>query len=110
MTRFLMSCTECQKRMHFNSNGLEPKGRGEGRRAAGLGRLCRRRPSTSRACPLLAQAEKCTASSCHSSQKPVWVRAQRTLMLVFRFFVGFFFSLKKYQVLFNNQWYIPTSF
>lgn len=27
VTRFLMSCTECQKRMHFNSNGLEPKGR-----------------------------------------------------------------------------------
>ncbi|EPY85032.1 hypothetical protein CB1_000408021 [Camelus ferus] len=26
VTRFLMSCTECQKRMHFNSNGLEPKG------------------------------------------------------------------------------------
>ncbi|MXQ84999.1 hypothetical protein E5288_WYG004235 [Bos mutus] len=25
VTRFLMSCTECQKRMHFNSNGLEPK-------------------------------------------------------------------------------------
>lgn len=29
VTRFLMSCTECQKRMHFNSNGLEPKGKGE---------------------------------------------------------------------------------
>lgn len=28
VTRFLMSCTECQKRMHFNSNGLEPKGKG----------------------------------------------------------------------------------
>lgn len=25
VTRFLMSCTECQKRMHFNSNGVEPK-------------------------------------------------------------------------------------
>ncbi|XP_078507912.1 nucleolar protein 4-like isoform X2 [Lissotriton helveticus] len=25
VTRFLMSCTECQKRMHFNANGLEPK-------------------------------------------------------------------------------------
>ncbi|XP_042317849.1 nucleolar protein 4-like isoform X2 [Sceloporus undulatus] len=25
VTRFLMSCTECQKRMHFNSNGIEPK-------------------------------------------------------------------------------------
>lgn len=35
VTRFLMSCTECQKRMHFNSNGLEPKGRGEGGRAGG---------------------------------------------------------------------------
>lgn len=30
VTRFLMSCTECQKRMHFNSNGLEPKGKGNG--------------------------------------------------------------------------------
>ena len=29
VTRFLMSCTECQKRMHFNSNGLEPKGKGK---------------------------------------------------------------------------------
>lgn len=27
VTRFLMSCTECQKRMHFNANGLEPKGK-----------------------------------------------------------------------------------
>lgn len=26
VTRFLMSCTECQKRMHFNSSGPEPKG------------------------------------------------------------------------------------
>nr|XP_048301508.1 nucleolar protein 4-like isoform X2 [Myodes glareolus] len=25
VTRFLMSCTECQKRMHFNSSGPEPK-------------------------------------------------------------------------------------
>lgn len=28
VTRFLMSCTECQKRMHFNSSGPEPKGGG----------------------------------------------------------------------------------
>lgn len=41
MTRFLMSCTECQKRMHFNSNGLEPKGRGGGGRAGASGEALR---------------------------------------------------------------------
>lgn len=44
-----MSCTECQKRMHFNSNGLEPKGREPWVRAAEAG------APTGRACPLLAQ-------------------------------------------------------
>lgn len=43
VTRFLMSCTECQKRMHFNSNGLEPKGKGNGMAPAEWAASCTRR-------------------------------------------------------------------
>lgn len=48
-----MSCTECQKRMHFNSNGLEPKGRGGGRRAGSSqrGRRCQERLSHQKGLP-----------------------------------------------------------
>lgn len=84
-----MSCTECQKRMHFNSNGLEPKGRGGGGCAGGLGEAGGGAP-TSRVCPLLAQKEKCMASGCHNSQWPVWVHCPKHLI-----FVVVFFNLKK---------------
>lgn len=70
VTRFLMSCTECQKRMHFNSNGLEPKGRGGGGRAGGWQvRGAVQGEALPPAGP--AQTEKCTSSRCHNSQRLV---------------------------------------
>lgn len=59
VTRFLMSCAECQKRMHFNSNGLEPKGRGAGGHALETWEAVQGRGSPQKGLPLLAGTGKC---------------------------------------------------
>lgn len=98
VTRFLMSCTECQKRMHFNSNGLEPKGRGgcvrEGWQEAGCPiqgpALCRHRQQLSQFPEAAVDAWGCPES------------------LGFSCFVFTFFIFKAL-VLLKNQQNIPTA-
>lgn len=100
-----MSCTECQKRMHFNSNGLEPKGRGAGGRARGLGEAVHGMGS-----PPRWQGQKTAPPAAITIP-----RGQRGSMELprephFRFgLLGFFLNFFKCQVSLKNQQYIPTA-
>lgn len=105
-----MSCTECQKRMHFNSNGLEPKGRGAGGRAGDLGEAVQGRGSPPEGPALCWQEQE--------SARPAAVimpRGQRGSMELprephFRFgLLLLFLTFFKCQVSLKNQPYIPTA-